>query len=247
MSDLISPAGQKIEGPADLAPFIDHTLLKSDATSAMVEQVCDEALQFGFYAVCVNGAHVAAAQKRLNGKSSSRGSVVKIAAVIGFPLGASATSVKAFEAREAVDAGASEIDMVMRIDLAKTALWGELRDDVAAVVNAVSGRAIVKVILETSLLTSEEIAASSRAAEAGGAHFVKTCTGFSTAGRASGEATLEHVTLMRQSVSSRVQVKASGGIRSYETARLMIAAGASRLGTSSGVALVQATTIESGY
>lgn len=237
----------KIHAPADLAAFIDHTLLRSDATLAMIESLCDEALRFGFFAVCVNGAHVASAHRALNDATSKRGTKVKIAAVIGFPLGAMATSVKTFEADQAVKDGATEIDMVMRIDLAKAAKWSELREDIAAVVSAVQGRAIVKVILETGLLTLGEIAAGARAADEAGAHFVKTCTGFSTAGGPAGAATIEHVNLMRESVRDHVQVKASGGVRTFETACAMIAAGATRLGTSSGVALVQGSAITSGY
>lgn len=223
--------------PEELAPFIDHTLLKPEASDAMIETLCREALTHGFFAVCVNGAHVATARRALGDGISKRGSKVAIAAVIGFPLGAMATTAKAFEADQAARDGASEIDMVMRLDLAKTGRYGDLRDDIRAVVNAVKGRAIVKVILETSLLTNDEIAKSSRAADEAGAHFVKTCTGFSTSGPA-GAATVEHVALMRESVRLEVQVKASGGVRTFETARAMIAAGATRLGTSSGVALV---------
>ncbi|CAN5730668.1 deoxyribose-phosphate aldolase [soil metagenome] len=237
----------KIHAPADLAPFIDHTLLRSDATLAMIENLCDEALRFGFFAVCVNGAHVRSAHKILNGVPSTRGTKVQIAAVVGFPLGTMSTSAKAFEARQAADDGATEIDMVMRVDLAKTAKWNELRDDVAAVVKAVEGRAIVKVILETGLLTLGEIVSSARACDEGGAHFVKTCTGFSTAGGTAGVATVEHVALMRESVRESVQVKASGGVRTFETACAMIEAGATRLGTSSGVALVQGAAVTSGY
>jgi deoxyribose-phosphate aldolase len=231
-------APQPPKTPAELAPFIDHTLLRADATVAMVENLCHEAVQHGFYAVCVNGVHVATAHKVLHGVRAASGNPVLVAAVIGFPLGAMTSEVKAFEAKQAVFDGASEVDMVMRIDLAKLGMWDALRDDVAAVVSAVEGRALVKVILETGLLTLEEIALSSRAADAAGAHFVKTCTGFSTAGLPAGAATVEHVVLMRESVQPQVQVKASGGIKDFITARALIAAGASRLGTSSGVALV---------
>lgn len=233
--------------PAELAPFIDHTLLKADATDEMVEKLCREALAHSFYAVCVNGAHVATARKILHGAKSSTGSTVLIAAVIGFPLGAATAESKAFEANQAVLDGASEIDMVMRIDLAKTGKWSALKDDVAAVVRAVEGRAIVKVILETALLTLDEIAASSRAADEAGAHFVKTCTGFSTAGTCAGAATIEHVALMRESVRPTVQVKASGGIRDFAGACALISAGATRLGTSSGVALVSNAVSKEGY
>ena len=226
------------ETPSDLAPFIDHTLLKADTTSDAIETLCHEALMHGFYAVCVNGIHVSTARKILAGAKSNRGEPVQIAAVVGFPMGAVLTRIKMIEAVQAVADGATEIDMVMRIDLAKAGKWEELRDDVAAVVNAVENSAIVKVILETGLLSLEEIAASARWADLGGAHFVKTCTGFSTAGGSAGAATVEHVALMRESVRASVQIKASGGIRDFNGARALIAAGASRLGTSSGVALV---------
>lgn len=219
--------------PQELAPFIDHTLLKADASDAMVETLCREAQLHHFYAVCVNGAHVAKAREFLGANDD-----VKIAAVVGFPLGAMATRVKAFEAEQAVADGASEIDMVLRVDLAKTKSWAALRSDVAAVIEAVRDRALVKVILETGLLSLDEIAAAAKASDEAGAHFVKTCTGFSTSGLPAGAATVEHVALMRASVRAHVQIKASGGVRDFRTAQALIAAGASRLGTSSGVALV---------
>ncbi len=232
------------KSPKELARFIDHTLLKADATAAQIETLCREAIDHGFYAVCVNGAHVAHAKKILSAQDKTN---VLIAAVVGFPLGAMSPSVKSFEASEAAREGASEIDMVMRIDLAKQKNWSALRDDVAAVVNAVRGRATVKVILETSLLSLAEIAESARVCSDAGADFIKTSTGFSTAGAASGIATVEHVALMRESAGPHVQVKASGGIKTYEGALALLAAGATRLGTSSGVALVSGTAAGSGY
>ncbi len=238
------------QSPAELAPFIDHTLLKANATLDMIENLCREALTYGFYAVCVNGAHVAAASRILKGVNSALGSPVQIAAVVGFPLGAMTSEAKAFEAVQAVANGATEIDMVMRIDFAKSARWEELRDDISTVVRSVESKAIVKVILETGLLSLEEIAASARWADLGGAHFVKTCTGFSTAGGSAGSATVGHVALMRESVRSLVQVKASGGIRDLHGACALIEAGATRLGTSSGVLLVSNSpqeTAPSGY
>ena len=219
--------------PKELASFIDHTLLKADATETMIEALCNEALVHHFYAVCVNGAHVKKAREFLG---SNQG--VKVAAVVGFPLGAMTTRAKVFEAEQAVMDGASEIDMVLRIDLVKTKSWGALLSDVAAVVEAVRGRAIVKVILETGLLSLDEIAAAARTCDEGGAHFVKTCTGFSTSGFPAGAATPQHIALMRDSVRAHVRIKASGGVRDFKTAQALIAAGASRLGTSSGVALV---------
>lgn len=240
MRQTASPQIKIPATPKELAPFIDHTLLKADATQAMIEALCKEAMLHHFYAVCVNGAHVAAAKSFL--AASDR---VKIAAVVGFPLGAMATGAKVFEAKQAVHDGATEIDMVLRLDLAKTKSWAALRNDVAAVVDAVRDRAIVKVILETGLLSLDEISAAAQASDEGGAHFVKTCTGFSTSGAPAGAATAEHVALMRDSVRAHVQVKASGGVRDFETAQSLIAAGASRLGTSSGVALVTDLKISS--
>lgn len=222
--------------PAELATFIDHTLLKPEATTAQIETLCREAIDNQFYAVCVNGAHVASARDFLHG------SKVQLASVIGFPLGAMAKKAKAFEAELAARDGATEIDMVMRIDLAKTGEFTGVRDDIRAVVDAVRNQAIVKVILETGLLTLEEIARASRAADEAGAHFVKTCTGFST-----GSATVEHVALMKESISERMQVKASGGVRSFEQARTLILAGADRIGTSSGVTLIKGASPTSGY
>lgn len=233
--------------PLELAPFIDHTLLKPDANEAAIESLCQEALTHGFYAVCVNGAHVAPAFRLLSNRKSQRGTDVKIAAVVGFPLGAMHTLAKVFEAERAVLDGAREIDMVMRIDLAKTGKFSALREDVAAVVKAVEGQALVKVILETSLLTRDEISQSARACDEGGAHFVKTSTGFSTTGAPPGIATVENVTLMRESVRPSVQIKASGGVRTFEAALAMIGAGATRLGTSSGVALVSGSGGGAGY
>lgn len=239
------------QAPADFARYIDHTLLKATASASEIETLCREALEHGFYAVCVNGVHVTAANRILNGVKSKRDTLVAIAAVVGFPLGATTSAAKVCETQQAIREGASEIDMVMRIDLAKTAEWKALRDDIAAVVRAAEetsgGRSVIKVILETSLLSNEEIAASCRAADEAGAHFVKTCTGFSTAGLPPGAATVEHVRLMRASVSSAKQVKASGGIRDFKGARALIEAGATRLGTSSGVALVSSSAVTSEY
>jgi deoxyribose-phosphate aldolase len=213
--------------PAQLAPFIDHTLLKADATEAEIERLAREALQHGFAAVCVNGAHVARASALL-----SRSGVL-VAAVVGFPLGASVARVKAYEASAAVDDGARELDMVLRIDLVKQGDDRRLGEDIEAVVRASSG-APVKVILETSLLEQTEIVRACHVAEQAGARFVKTSSGFVPGG----VATVEHVTLMRASVSASMGVKASAGIRTFEQARALLCAGATRLGTSSGVALV---------
>ncbi len=246
--------------PSELAIFIDHTLLRADATEAAIQNLCNEALTNGFYAVCVNSGHVEFAVRSLaklrQEYSSSAPTMVKngdvqVAAVVGFPLGACTTSTKVFETKEALRFGATEIDMVLRVDLVKTGEFGRVRDDIGAVVEAAGKTALVKVILETGLLTLEEIARSSRAADEAGAHFIKTCTGFSTAGLPAGGATVEHIALMRESARDHVKIKASGGIRNFEMARSLILAGADRLGTSSGVSLVAgsagSSTPGSGY
>lgn len=210
----------------NIARFIDHTLLKAGATEAEIGKLCEEALQYGFYSVCVNGGWVDFCRERL------AGSPVKIAAVAGFPLGANASKAKAFEAAAAVEDGADEIDMVLPVGLVLQGRFGAVSQDISAVVRAVEGRAIVKVILETGMLDDLQIAEACRVSEAAGAHYVKTSTGFGPGG-----ATLAHVRLMRESVSKGIGVKASGGIRDAETAVRMLEAGANRLGTSAGVAI----------
>lgn len=206
-----------------LAPYLDHTLLKPDATPEQVERLCDEARVHGFAGVCVNGVHVERAARLLPGK---------IFAVVGFPLGAMTPRAKAWEARELVAAGASEIDMVLPVGLLKAGDLSAVEEDILGVVEA-SGNAKVKVILETCFLTRAEKIAACRIAQTAGAAFVKTSTGFGAAG-----ATVEDVTLLRETVGSRMGVKASGGIRTAADAVRMIAAGASRLGTSASVAIV---------
>jgi len=211
----------------DIARFIDHTLLKPGATEADIDKLCEEALRYRFYSVCVNGVWVAHCREKL------AGSGVKISAVAGFPLGAGASRVKAFEAAAAAEDGAAEIDMVLSIGHLLEGRYGVVSHDIASVVRAVEGRAIVKVIFETGMLTTEQIAEACRVSEAAGAHYVKTSTGFGPGG-----ATAEHIALMRESVSGTIGVKASGGIRDYETAVKMLEAGANRLGTSGGAAIV---------
>lgn len=206
----------------NLAGMIDHTLLKPEATSEQIERLCQEALEFGFASVCVNPVYVPQVSSRLKGSS------VKTCTVIGFPLGASSSPIKAAEARHAVLQGAEELDMVISIGAVKSGRWNDVKEDILAVCS-VAGSSIVKVILETCLLTDDEIVRSCHIAKEAGAHFVKTSTGFSTAG-----ATREHVALMRQTVGPDMGVKASGGIRTYEDAMTMVAAGANRLGASAG-------------
>lgn len=213
-----------------LASTIDHTLLKPTATAAEIRRLCAEAAEHRFAAVCVNGAWAEEAARLLAGAS------VGVAAVVGFPLGAMAPGAKAAEAAQAIADGATEIDMVMQIGRLKDGDDDFVRRDIEAVVAAArrGGRpALVKVIIETCFLTNEEKVRACRIAAAAGADFVKTSTGFGPAG-----ATVEDVRLMRASVPARVGVKAAGGIRTAEAARAMLAAGATRIGTSSGVAIV---------
>ncbi len=218
-----------------LACFIDHTLLKPDATAADIKTLCAEAMDHSFYSVCVNSSRIALAYTELGD------SEVRIASVVGFPLGAMDADAKRYETEMAVDTGASEIDVVMNVGRFKDGddkyVFRELRD----VVEAADDR-IVKVILETCLLTPEEIVRACHLVVESGAKFVKTSTGFS-----SGGATLDVVKLMREAVGEKFGVKASGGIRDRATAEAMIAAGATRLGTSAGVAIMNAEANESGY
>ncbi len=216
------------EGPWDLSPLIDHTLLKAEATGAQVETLCQEALKHGFASVCVNPLWVPLAASLL------RGSRVRTCTVVGFPLGASAFPAKAFEAETALRAGAGEVDMVLAIGAAKGGDWEAVRQDFEALRAAVPTPGVLKVILETCLLDeAEKVRACELACDAG-LDFVKTSTGFSTGG-----ATEADVALMRRTVGPRVGVKASGGIRTYEVALRMVRAGATRLGLSASVAVVQ--------
>jgi len=217
----------KIPTAQELARFIDHTLLKPEASSADIARLCAEAREHGFYAVCVNGSRVAQARALLEETE------IKVAATVGFPLGATDADTKRFETEAAIDNGAGEIDLVMNIGLFKegndAAVLRELRD----VVEAADERP-VKVILETGLLTREEIIRACHLVLDSGAKFVKTSTGFGPRG-----ATVEDVRLLRETVGERFGVKASGGVRDAATALAMIEAGASRLGTSSGLAILQ--------
>lgn len=208
--------------------YIDHTLLKAQATRSEIERLCQEAKKYQFMSVCVNPYWVAYANELLHDTS------VKVCTVIGFPLGANTSSVKAFEAKEAVKTGADEVDMVINVGLVKDGLWEQVQADIKAVVDAAKP-ALVKVIIETCLLEHDEIVNSCQAAQQAGADFVKTSTGFSTGG-----ATVDDVALMRQTVGPDMGVKASGGIHTFEEAQALIEAGASRLGASKGVAIVQA-------
>lgn len=215
--------------PGDVARYIDHTLLKADARAGDIEKLCREAREHGFYSVCVNGSWVELAREQLGD------SEVRVACVVGFPLGAMESDVKRFETEAAADSGAHEIDVVLNIGRLKGGddkfVLRELRD----IVEAADERP-VKVIIETALLTNHEKIRACQIIEEAGAHFVKTSTGFSSAG-----ATIEDVKLLRANVSEKMGVKASGGIRDLAAALTLIDAGATRLGTSSGVAIVQGT------
>lgn len=220
----------------NIASYIDHTLLKPESTESQVIQLCKEAAEFKFASVCVNPTWVETAAAELAGTE------VKVCTVIGFPLGASTPETKAFETTDAISKGAGEIDMVLNVGALKSGNTDHVKKDIEAVVNAAKGKAIVKVILETCLLTDEEKATASRLSKEAGADFVKTSTGFSTGG-----ATVEDVKLMRETVGLDLGVKASGGVRSLEDVQAMIEAGATRIGASSGVKIMQGLTSDSDY
>lgn len=214
---------------AELALLIDHTILKPEATEAVVRQFCDEAREHGFRSVCVNSIHVPFVAGQL------RGSEVRVCSVVGFPLGAMPSAVKAAETAQAVASGAEEIDMVIPVGALKEGRHDLVGADIAAVRAACPGQ-VLKVIIETCLLTDEEKRVACRLSVEAGADFVKTSTGFSTSG-----ATIEDVALMRAEVGPKLGVKASGGVRTPEAVQAMIEAGATRIGTSSGIAIVTAT------
>ena len=207
--------------------MIDHTILKADATKADVMKIIEEAKKYRFYSVCINPTWVALAAKELQGEP------VAVCTVIGFPLGANTTETKAFEATNSIANGAAEVDMVINIGELKDGNYEKVQKDIEAVVAAAKDKALVKVIIETSLLTNEEKVKACELAKAAGADFVKTSTGFSTGG-----ATVEDVRLMRETVGPEMGVKASGGIHNAKEAEAMIEAGATRLGASSGVAIM---------
>ncbi len=229
----ISP--DKVRTSGDIAPYIDHTLLKPEATREEVLKLCDEARRHSFATVCLNSINIATAARALAGSR-----VVPIA-VVGFPLGASLPTAKAFEAREAIRCGAKEIDMVVNLGALRSKDYALVLKDIQLVVQA-AGRIPVKVILETSQLTLEEKIVGCALSKAAGAAFVKTSTGF-----AGGGATAEDVMLMRKVVGDDVGVKASGGIRSTDDAMKMIAAGANRIGASASVAIITGGTSTSKY
>ncbi len=224
----ISYNGKGADVPTDLAGFIDHTLLKPEATAGDIDQMCREAVEYDFASVCVNPYWVKRVAENL------AGSDVATCSVIGFPLGATSGQIKAMEARRALRDGAVEIDMVLNVGALKSGDYATVAADVAGVADACRERgAVCKVILETALLSDEEKVIASRIAKASKADFVKTSTGFGPGG-----ATVYDVALMREAVGPGMGVKASGGIRSREDAEAMIAAGATRIGASAGIAIV---------
>ncbi len=215
--------------PEELARYIDHTLLKPEATSEQIRQVCREALQYHFASVCVNPSYVEIVARELSGSD------VKTCSVVGFPLGATLPEVKTFETRKSIELGAQEIDMVINIGALKSGDEELVGKDIEAVVEVVHERdALVKVIIEAALLTDEEKVRACLIAKRAGADYVKTSTGFGPGG-----ATVEDVKLMRATVGPSMGVKAAGGIRTLEKALAMIEAGATRIGASAGVKIVQ--------
>ena len=221
-------SSKKISG-ADLARMIDHTILKPEATPAEVEKVCREALEHNFASVCVNPAYVVLV------KESMKNSTVKVCSVIGFPLGATTTGSKVRETEEAISNGAQEVDMVINVGRLKAGDFAYVEEDIRAVVETAHSKSVIsKVIIETCLLSDEEKELVCMIAKKVGADFVKTSTGFSKGG-----ATASDVALMRRVVGTAMGVKASGGIRTFAEAVLMIESGATRIGASSGVKIVQ--------
>ena len=227
-SRLTSTLGNTDVGP-DVAKLIDHTLLKPDATQDQIAQLCYEARKYGFAAVCVNPTNVKLCSQLL------QGSPVHVCAVVGFPLGATPPEVKAFEAQQAIENGASEIDMVLNIGALKSKDYTLVERDIGTVARTChAGGAILKVIIEAALLSDEEKVIACQLAKAAGADYVKTSTGFGPGG-----ATVHDVALMRRAVGPEMGVKAAGGIHSYQEAQAMVAAGATRIGASAGVKIVQ--------
>lgn len=225
-----------IESAEALAGFIDHTHLKPEATPDQIRALCEEAEQYGFAAVCVNPCYVPLAARQLEGAAP------RVCTVIGFPLGASQSRVKAFEAEQAVESGAHEVDMVLPIGLLRAGCYAEVEADIRAVVEAAQAQALVKVILENALLTDAQKALGCVLAQHAGADFVKTSTGFSTGG-----ATAADVALMRRVVGAKMGVKAAGGVRSFEEARRIMACGATRIGASGSVAIMEGADAEEAY
>lgn len=214
-------------GADNLAGMIDHTLLKQNATEEQITKLCEEAKKYQFCSVCINSCYVPLSSKLLYGSG------VKVCTVIGFPLGAASTKAKIAEAKEAIENGATEVDMVINVGSVKSGNYDNVKRDIEGVVYAAKGKALVKVIIETCLLTDEEKVRVCTISKIAGADFVKTSTGFSTGG-----ATVDDIKLMRKTVGPVMGVKASGGIKSYDVALALVEAGATRLGTSSGIDII---------
>ncbi|GKU81321.1 deoxyribose-phosphate aldolase [Niallia sp. NCCP-28] len=219
-----------------IAGMIDHTLLKPEAIKQQIISLCEEAKEYSFASVCVNPIWVKTASGLL------AGTTVKVCTVIGFPLGATTSATKAFETKDAIENGATEVDMVINIGALKDGNLELVKGDIKAVADAAGNKALTKVIIETSLLTDEEKETACRLAVEAGADFVKTSTGFSTGG-----ATAPDIQLMRKTVGPDIGVKASGGVRSSEDTQKLVEAGATRIGASSGVAIVNGLTSTSDY
>jgi len=222
--------------PAEVARYIDHTLLKPEASREQIDRLCEEAVEYGFYSVCVNTTWTAYCARKLRGKG------VKVCTVVGCPPGAMDRRAKGFETRNALENGADEIDMVMNVGALKSGDLKTVEEDIRWVLRACRQNTILKVIIENALLTDEEKVLACQIAKRAGAHYVKTSTGFASSG-----ATVEDIALMRRTVGLEMGVKAAGGVRSYEDALAMIQAGASRIGASSSVAIVTGGGSTSSY
>jgi len=236
ITDEVYKEMQQGESLGGLNKLVDHTLLKAVATEADIKSLCKEARENKFMSVCVNPSYVSLSRDCL------KGSGVKVCTVVGFPLGAATTRTKVFEAKEAVENGATEVDMVVHIGAIKSGDWDYVKQDIESIAVAISGRALLKVIIETCLLTDEEKIRVCAICKMVGVGFVKTSTGFSTGG-----ATVGDVALMRKVVGQEIGVKASGGVKDAESAKAMVEAGANRLGTSSGIAIVTGSSGTDAY
>lgn len=232
---LLSIGGTQMD-KQQLARMIDHTILKADTTKVAVEKICKEALEYNFASVCINPTNIKLAAELL------KGSEVKVCTVIGFPLGANTTEVKAFETKDAIEKGADEVDMVINIGKLKDKDYDYVREDIKAVVDAAKGKALTKVIIETCLLTDEEKVMACKLSVEVGADFVKTSTGFSTGG-----ATPEDIKLMRETVGPDLGVKASGGVRCIADAEAVINNGATRIGASASIEICEGKVSNSTY
>ena len=221
---------------AQIAKMIDHTILKAEATESEIIKLCKEAIHYNFASVCVNPSMVPVAAKEL------KGTHVKVCTVIGFPLGATTTEVKAFETKDVIEKGATEVDMVINVGKLKERNLEYVKNDIKAVVEAAKGKALTKVIIETCLLTEEEKIIACKLSKEAGSDFVKTSTGFSTGG-----ATVEDIKLMRETVGPEMGDKASGGVRSKKDALAMIENGATRIGASASISICEGTESNSNY